>query len=240
MKEGKKEEKVRLSQEKIESGGKKEKKRRKRVVSTKKRRLRIEDLVVLKKRLQEVKDRGQVDLRGKRRVSSEQRGILPNSKVFHPASTAATGEAFLFGVEGPLRSDLKQDSCLGLGQASGREKVEDLGQCSVGFGDMMGWLNSRVDDFLGQFCKTSSTGRLFPLPTSPYILGQVIPQASACVRAILQGLVFSLNSLNGEGIRGPPRASEYQTKVLQGLIQDCERAATWSLEGEAPTWTDFF
>jgi len=76
MKEGKKEEKVRLSQEKIESGGKKEKKRRKRVVSTKKRRLRIEDLVVLKKRLQEVKDRGQVDLRGKRRVSSEQRVIL--------------------------------------------------------------------------------------------------------------------------------------------------------------------
>jgi hypothetical protein len=32
------------------------------------------------------------------------------------------------------------------------------------------WLEGRTDDFFGRLCKTKPTGRVFPLPSSPYFL----------------------------------------------------------------------
>ena len=53
-------------------------------------------------------------------------------------------------------------------------------------------------------------------------------------------LVLGLNSLNGEGQDGPPKASEFQLKVLQGLREDCVRVADWASQESAPTWDEFF
>jgi hypothetical protein len=43
--------------------------------------------------------------------------------------------------------------------------------------------------------------------------------------------VLGLNSLNGEGLQGPERASEFQGRVLDGLMKDCMRVSGWSFEG---------
>lgn len=131
-------------------------------------------------------------------------------------------------------------SGLGLGQAKGGKSVACESSDVFVLGNLMSWLDTRVDVYLGGFCKTLSTGRLFPLPASPCVLVQLFPSLSDRARSVLRCQVVSLNSLNGEGLEGPEQASEYQVKVLEGLVSDCLRVESWSMEGKAPTWREFF
>ena len=107
-------------------------------------------------------------------------------------------------------------------------------------GDLMSWLAPRVDVYLGGFCKTLSTGRLYRLPSSPCVLAQLFHFLSDRVRCVLSCLVVSLNSMKGEGLDCPRTASDFQTKVLQGVADDCLRVGAWTLETKAPSWTEFF
>ena len=85
-----------------------------------------------------------------------------------------------------------------------------------------------------------TTGRLFPLPSSPNVLSHLFPNESPLVLVVLGCLVLSLNSLNGEGLEGPQKASEFQRLVLQGLREDCVRVSAWTFESLPPSWEDFF
>ena len=101
------------------------------------------------------------------------------------------------------------------------------------------WLEGRTDDFFGRLCKTKPTGRVFPLPSSPLLFSRLFPHSSPGARSLLRCLVFSLNSLNGEG-NGDDVASDFQKELLAGLLDDCVRVEGWRMTGEAPSWDDFF
>ena len=177
----------------------------------------------------------------KTEVPSERVGEnpLPVGK-FHPSIAAATAEDTFFGTDGSvsLSGDFTSEAS-GLGRG---DRGEKLGWCDgkVTLGGILSWLNSRVDDFLDRRCKTLPTGRLFPLPSSPYLLDQLFPKTPPVVRSVLRCVVWSLNSLNGEGTKGPEQASEYQVRVLGGLLDDCSRVAGWSWDGPPLQWKDFF
>ena len=115
----------------------------------------------------------------------------------------------LFCDEAVLNGTMPEASdCLGLGQAFGREKELSVGMQNFRYGDLSSWLVTSVDELFGSCGKTLSTGRLFPLPSSPLVLATLFPHAPSCVRNILRCLVCALNSLNGEGLEGPVMASE--------------------------------
>ena len=148
---------------------------------------------------------------------------LPFERVVLPGP-AATGPG-LFQCTGTA-SDMLQSDHLGVGRVCS-EKVVAVGSEHPGWGlgDIVSWLDSRVDDLLGPLCKTLSTGRVFPLPSSPSFIDQLFPDHSEGARLVVRWLIRSLNSLNGEGIEGPEVASEYQLTVLRGLMVDCERGS---------------
>ena len=52
--------------------------------------------------------------------------------------------------------------------------------------------------------------------------------------------IRSLNSLNGEGDDCDSPASDFQRKVLKGLLEDCLRVFEWAFESKPPTWDEFF
>ena len=93
-----------------------------------------------------------------------------------------------------------------MGQDRTREKVMGKSTEGVSPGEILTWLDSRMDEFLALHCKALSTGRLFLLPSSSYILSQFFPQVTPEVSGVLRCVVLSLCSLNGEGIAGPVRA----------------------------------
>eukprot|EP00435_Cladocopium_sp_Y103_P042338 s660_g11.t1 len=156
-------------------------------------------------------------------------------------STAATGENQSSCTEAAVSSQSEPVSFdLGVGQDRLRGKQVDAPSAEITLGGVCEWLDSRVDDFFIQHCKTMSTGRLFPLPSSPCVLSQLFPQVTPQVRCVLRVLVFSLNSLNGEGLEGPGEASEYQVKVLTGLLEDCHRVAGWVSTEPDRSWKAFF
>eukprot|EP00435_Cladocopium_sp_Y103_P070511 s108_g35.t1 len=163
---------------------------------------------------------------------------LPHSSVLHPA-TAATEVGFSPSTEAPVEQVVPDK--LGVGQLVPVASLEfsDGGSGGV-LENIMNWLNMRVGDFLGRLCKTMTTGRIFPLPSSPSILGQLFPLNSPFERTVLRVLVFSLNSLNGEGTEAGKVISEYQKSVLRGLMEDCERIASWKSEDKMPDWSEFF
>eukprot|EP00435_Cladocopium_sp_Y103_P038979 s610_g10.t1 len=163
---------------------------------------------------------------------------LPHSSVLHPA-TAATEVGFSPSTEAPVEHDVPDK--LGVGQLVPVKSLEfsDGGSGGV-LENIINWLNTRVGDFLGRLCKTTTTGRIFPLPSSPSILGQLFPLNSPFERTVLRVLVFSLNSLNGEGTEAGKVISEYQESVLRGLMEDCERIASWKSEDKMPDWSEFF
>ena len=67
-------------------------------------------------------------------------------------------------------------SCnLGVGQARDTGKGASDVIEGVTLGDILMWLDSRMDAFLARHCKTMSTGRLFPLPTSSCFLASLFP-----------------------------------------------------------------
>ena len=102
------------------------------------------------------------------------------------------------------RCEVSQD--LGMGQDRTREKMMGKSTEGVSLGEILTWLDSRMDEFLARHCKALSTGRLFLLPSSSYILSQFFPQVTPEVSGVLRCVVLSLCSLNGEGIAGPVRA----------------------------------
>eukprot|EP00435_Cladocopium_sp_Y103_P037033 s3214_g9.t1 len=161
-------------------------------------------------------------------------------EVFTPlaAATAKEADTCTEGVSSSYPGS--QDSSLGLGQAQSPENERSVVSDRVSLGDISQWLESRLDDFLTRHCKTMPTGRLFPLPSSSYLLATMFPQVSPSVLSLLRCLVCSLNSLNGEGMDGPERASEYQTKVLSGLLEDCTRVESWVSGDPSLSWSDFF
>ena len=138
-------------------------------------------------------------------------------------------------------SEMLRPDDLGIGQVCPEKTVTvDLLHPGWGLGDILNWLDSREDDLMGPLCKTLAMGRLFPLPSSPFSLNQLFPRHDQGALLVLRWLVWSLNSLNGEGVEGPEVASEYQQTVLRGLLLDSERAAAWKMEGKVPSWTEFF
>eukprot|EP00435_Cladocopium_sp_Y103_P053819 s178_g17.t1 len=173
---------------------------------------------------------------------SERRGVgkLPCGSA-PLASAAATAECPGFCTVSTASMQIETESCdLGLGQDQLREKQVETTCPEITLGSICEWLDSRVDDFFTQHCKTMSTGRLFPLPSSPYVLSQLFPQVTPQVRCVLRVLVLGLNSLNGEGLEGPGEASEYQVKVLSGLLEDCNRVSGWVSKDPDLSWKAFF
>ena len=144
--------------------------------------------------------------------------------VFTPSPNTAPLE----GVENATNS--------GMGRAAEKSGHEErLGL----LGDMYDWLEPRVDG-LEVLCKTTPTGRVYPLPSSPQVFSQLFPNSPSRVLQILRCLVCALNSLNGEGSGNDRAASAFHVKILKGLCNDCERVFHWDVQDDLPTWEEFF
>ena len=163
---------------------------------------------------------------------------LPDSigvgRFGRPAATGIS-DSFSVGPDEPF-SSLESDS--GIGRAQEKE-VRECFQLGF-FGELFNWLSKRVDETKDLLCKFSPTGRLFPLPSSSQFLESLFPETPSVVRSALRCTVCSLNSLNGDTDRMPRSASEYQVKVLSGLLEDCERACKWEIKEQLPSWDEFF
>ena len=172
-------------------------------------------------------------------TSTERQGVSKFPFVTDDATLSAATESASFACTVDSKGSGSVDD-LGLGQGDPEKKVDALSSgARVWLRDILDWLDSRVDDFLGCLCKTSTSGRLFPLPSSPNVISQFFPSHSSGSRVVLRCLVLGLNSLNGEGMAGPSTVSDFQLTVLQGLMSECERVVSWSMEGNAPTWKEF-
>lgn len=183
----------------------------------------------------------QKTLAGSQGKESERPVRLKSS--FHPADgVAATAPARNFCTGDEFRRDSSADTShfLGVGQAAAKndEQQEFLGM--VGFGEVGTWLQGRMDDFLSTLCKVKPSGKVFPLPSSLATLSQMFPSESPQCVALLRNLVLSLNSLNGEGLveLGPP--SQFQVKILENLVEDCQRVLRWSDRSAPVSWEEFF
>lgn len=179
--------------------------------------------------------------------SERQGGNLLPVENWRVSGAAATAPGDFFKAFDPTGSGINDDQLragdtedLGMGRAPGEKMMCEDAESWVTLGDIFIWLNERVDEFLGMLCKTLSMGRLFPLPSSPIVLSRLFPKVSSHLVVVLRCLVLGLNSLNGEGLQGPERASEFQGRVLDGLMKDCMRVSGWSFEGSPPTWEEFF
>ena len=153
-------------------------------------------------------------------------------------SAAATAPAEDFSRADPTgtANDLKIVSGIGREVKKNLNATESIGR----FGELYSWLETRVDVFMSWLCKTTPTGRVFPLPTSSQVLSQLLPHRTLEVRRTLRSLLFSLNSLNGEGTEGPDKASDFHVTILNGLVEDCERVCAWDICESPPSWEDFF
>ena len=154
--------------------------------------------------------------------------VAATTGPFFPRAQDPTGaSADMMEAGGPMAEcSLKKDECTS--EAWG----------SMGF--VINWLNRVADEFNEKFRKPSTTGRLFPLPSSPKLLAKLFPHSTQVGRTALRVLVLSLNSLNGEGIAEQERANPYQGKVLENLLVDCERVSTWKFEAAPANWEQFF
>ena len=153
---------------------------------------------------------------------------------------AATGTHF-----SPVSFDLnesKPDSAdsSGLGRARESKKESVVGNVKESLGDILTWLEGRVDALLDFHCKTWPSGRVFPLPSSPCVLSQVCEGYNSQVVSVLRVLIKSLNSMNGEGDGDILKVSDLQRKVLEGLVGDCARVCEWRFQDEPPSWAEFF
>ena len=155
---------------------------------------------------------------------------------------AATTNPFLHFTSGPTGSEEAIDTSSGLGRAESKQKeCADCESDSSSLGFVINWLNRVVDVFKDRLCKTSPSGRLFPLPSSPELYSRLFPHSRKMVRGFLRALlVWSLNSLNGEGETNSQEVSDYQRSVLEGLLLDCERVSEWICEALPLDWDSFF
>ena len=134
---------------------------------------------VRRKKRKKVRSRGQGDLSGlKKKPELSGVGLLPPSEVFsRSGGSAATGLSQNLFSENPKGSAEIETESLGLGRARSPKNGAGGESCGFGMVDVVRWLDCRVDEFLGSLCKTSSTGRLFPLPSSPCVLAHLFPHA---------------------------------------------------------------
>ena len=155
---------------------------------------------------------------------------------------AATIPFANFCTDSASGNSLTKDAlhCLGLGQADGKNEVRLNDSEMVGMGDVGTWLQGRMDVFLDLLCRVKPSGKVFPLPSSFTTLSQLFPSKSPVVLALLRCSVLSLNSLNGEGMDSGSPVSDFKSKVLCGLVVDCERIAGWSERSAPVSWDEFF
>ena len=145
---------------------------------------------------------------------------------FSPTSSDPTGSLSTFEPNSGIGRD--------------RAKSDEGTVMGTAVADFFGWLHDRVDEISERLCKTLPKGRVFPLPSSSLTLSQLFNNSSPLARKVLRCLVWSLNSLNGEGMEGPEQASDYQTSILKGLLEDCEQVCVWDGVIELPSWEKFF
>lgn len=81
-----------------------------------------------------------------------------------------------------------------------------------------------------------TTGRLSPLPSSSCCIACLFPNKSSRIKRVLRCFSWSLKSLNGDGLEGPVKASEYQSLVIQDFLDDLERVSSWKSTTAAPSW----
>ena len=154
----------------------------------------------------------------------------------YPGAAAAT--AIPFSPEAIYSNEQACEDSLnsGLGRDHREKGVESEPASAGTLLEIFKWLFGRMDEYLD---KTLPTGRIFPLPSSFDLLGQLFPQSSKDARYVLSCVVLALNSLNGEGLRGSGMASELQRSVLSGLLEDCERVALWEGTVKVPSCDEF-
>ena len=179
------------------------------------------------------------DLKMKLRTGTSSTDALgPTSES---VTAAATDCHRVFSKPPDFEGEVSNVDSLGMGQAL-ESKTVLSSSCCVGetLGDIFMWLDKAADDLFVSSCKTVSTGRAFPLPSSPAVLAKLFPNSSLAVRCTLRVLIRSLNSLNGEGEGSEIMATEYQIAILKGLVEDCERVQGWKFETVPPSWEEFF
>ena len=126
-----------------------------------------------------------------------------------------------------------------MGQDRTREKMMGKSTEGVSLGETSTRPDSRMDEFLARHCKALSTGRLFLLPSSSYILSQFFPQVTPEVSGVLRCVVLSLCSLNGKGLLVLSGLCIPAYNV-EGLLVDCSRVSSWVAESPVLSWKDFF
>lgn len=168
-------------------------------------------------------------------------GNRQHESFHHYEGEAATSPVFTFGtgVNNNPTSQLDAAADSGMGRnLAGKEK--ECGDGNVRVREILSWLSGKLDLFLDRLCKTKPTGRLFPLPTSFFHLGQAFPNSPTPLLEILVTLVVSLNSLNGEGVWNDGSPSNFQKQVLEELFVDCKRVYGWMDSSTPVTGEGFF
>ena len=174
--------------------------------------------------------------RGQEELRAAGGGLCLPSRERPPVDLAASRFTANFSNDLEKSCDISLSS--GLGRA---RKSEGNLECEMGsLGNLYDWLEPRVDEYLARLCKTTPTGRVFPLPSSPQVFSQLFPNGSKKVLQVLRVLVCCLNSLNGEGSGENQIASEFQQRVLSELMLDCERVCAWKVGDAPPSWSEFF
>ena len=173
----------------------------------------------------------------RRKMIPEKRSVFkPQEDAKFSPSVAATAGGFFPAGDS---NECHVDKVSGMGRAK-KDESSEPSDVDVGFfGKLYSWLKEQVDEEIGMRCKAKPTGRLFPLPSSSDVLSQLFPKTPNLVLGALRCLVWSLNSLNGEGVEGPQSASGYQNVVLGGLLDDCERVCAWKVPDDPPSWKQF-
>ena len=132
-------------------------------------------------------------------------------------------------------------SALGIGQGLEREKKGVLAFAEGGgFGEVACWILSRMEGCFSRRCKTTPTGRIFPLPSSISALQVIFPDLVSPLFEILRLLVLALNSLNDEGLDASSKVSPFQRKVLDYLKDCAVRINSWDFNFSPATWEAFF
>eukprot|EP00435_Cladocopium_sp_Y103_P010521 s2009_g2.t1 len=152
---------------------------------------------------------------------------------------AATTDGGLLKGDAPTGAEPSRGQDPGMGRASAAKQGSESDLSVGSIGDLSYWLDSRLDVLFRPLCKAKTMGRVFPLPAPPLLLSQLFPNSSQVCRNLLRVLACSLNSMYGDG-GDCERASEYQTVILAGLMEDCARVEGWCINGTAPSWGEFF
>ena len=137
----------------------------------------VRGLVLVAKKILRQEKR-QEERRHEKATSTERQGGKPlPSLAFHPPAVAATAVgSFSFGEADHGRSQADCAVDQGMGLAEPAKNLVDSASDAVSVGGILTWLDTRVDAILGERCKTLTTGRVFPLPTSPCVISHLFPK----------------------------------------------------------------